>query len=319
MNRTTIITTLTFLVLVASRGQEPPTSLRLLKTGTQERYVTGTVKVDLFASFPQDAVVEDMGGPLRGTMAEPMISFVRMRRLRLKSPWVAGILSLALPGAGEFYSKSYWRSGLFLAAEIAGWYLAYTYDKKGDRQTDVFQDFADAHWNIVRYAQWIEANRTQLNPSVMGCTGLVVNGNVDLATLNTCEQEIAQNSGNGFTHVLPRRPDQQYFELIGKYPQFAAGWDDGTGITPIDIRDPNFNFTPRFYEYSALRGKANDFYSIASSAVSAVIVNHVLSALDAFLAAALNNRALRARARVRLRPTPLGAVTETVGTVSVDF
>ncbi len=317
MNRTTIITTLTFLALLQARGQEPSTSLRILKTDTQDRYFTGSVKVDLFASFSQDAAEEEMGSSIRSTLAEPMISFVRMRRIRLKSPWMAGMLSLALPGAGEFYSKSYWRGALFLAAEIAGWALAYAYDKKGDRQTDVFQDFADAHWSIVRYAQWIETYRTQLNATVTGCTGLVVNNNVDLATLNTCEAEIGLNTGNGFTHGLPRRPDQQYFELIGKYPQFAAGWDDGASITPADVIAGNVS--PRFLEYSVLRGKANDFYTIASTAVSAVIVNHVLSALDAFLAAALQNKALRARARVRLRPSPLGAVTETIGTVSLDF
>ena len=67
--------------------------------------------------------------------------------------------------------------------------------------------------------------------------------------------------------------------MIGKYPQFNPGWDDfGNANTPYTYGDP---LTKRFLYYSGLRGRANHFYYIAEAAVIAVIVNHLLSALDA--------------------------------------
>jgi hypothetical protein len=70
--------------------------------------------------------------------------------------------------------------------------------------------------------------------------------------------------------------------MIGKYPQFNPGWDDFDESSLYTYTNQERNpVTENFDYYSGLRGKANDYYNIASSAVIAVIVNHVLSAIDA--------------------------------------
>ncbi len=220
---------------------------------------------------------------------------------RKKSALLAGTLSLVLPGAGEYYTQSYWRAGGFLLAEAGLWVFYGVYYSKGNKQTDLFQNYADAHWSVVRYAQWIQDNLSQLNPDVTSFTGYLIPNTgglppwqqVDWSKLNAVENAIAQRPGNGFTHLLPLRPQQQYYELIGKYPQFAAGWDDA-GVMPVQHIVAS-NVSQRFLDYSQMRGKANDFYNIASTGAGLLVVNHLLSALDAAWDAARFNQRLSSK------------------------
>jgi hypothetical protein len=256
----------------------------------QEIALTGDVRLDLLTSLGsmnlKDAVRTDN---------EP----------GKKSPLLAGALSLALPGAGEFYTKSYWRAGAFVIAEAGLWVVYAVYTSKGDKQTTMFQDYADEHWSVVRYAQWIQDNASRLNPDVKAFTDWLIPGTGNLKPweqvywdkVNGVENQIAQLPGNGFTHLLPRRPQQQYFELIGKYPQFAAGWDDAGQMTPERIL--RSDVSQRFLDYSAMRGKANDFYNIATTGSVLLVVNHLLSALDAAWSAAQFNNQLKLEAHLQ--------------------
>jgi hypothetical protein len=273
--------------------------------------LTGNPRLDLLAG---------MGAPgLQDTVPAAILGLESDR----KSPLLAGVLSVVLPGAGEYYSQRYWRAGGFLVAEATLWVVYAVYSKKGDDQTTLFQNYADAHWSVVRYAEWIEQNATRLNPDATSITGLVIGPpdlppwqRVDWYKLNAGEDLIARAPGNGFTHRLPHRPDQQYYELIGKYPQFASGWDDAGYITPADI--VTSNVSSRFLEYSKMRGKANDFYNIASTMASLVVANHLLSALDAAWAAWQHNNNLKLEAHVV--PTNRGAgFTEFVPTASLTL
>jgi hypothetical protein len=222
-----------------------------------------------------------------------------------KSALLAGVMSLAIPGSGEFYTKSYWRAGGFILVEAGLWVVYAVYTSKGDQQTTLFQNFADDHWSVVRYAQWIQDNAPKLNPDVTSFTGWLIPGTenlqpwdrVDWNAVNAVENRIAQMSGNGFTHLLPHRPQQQYFELIGKYPQFAAGWDDAGVMTVTRVL--NGDVSRRFLDYSAMRGKANDYYNIATNSSALLVVNHLLSALDAAWSAAQFNNQVKLEAHLQ--------------------
>ena len=211
-----------------------------------------------------------------------------------KSPWLAGGLSLAVPGAGEFYSESYLKSALFLAAEAALWVLAYSYDHKADRQTDLFQNFANAHWSVVNYAQYAQSHYNPGNGPynwlIPGTQGDPPWMRVNWAELNRMESDIgATTPGMYYSHVLPQYNSQQYYELIGKYPQFNQGWDDAP---------PSFTYgnqlSAELLYYSGERGKANRYYTTASTFVAIAFVNHVVSAVDAALTAGSYNRGLHA-------------------------
>lgn len=220
-------------------------------------------------------------------------------RTGVKKPFLAGVLSLILPGAGEFYSESYVKSVIFLALEATAITTAIIYDNKGDNQTSVYKNFADANWDVSKYAAWLWNNREALGiPNTHGITSIneVIISNdpnlpywerVDFSKLNLLESK--------FSHRLPKHGDQQYYEMIGKYPQFNHGW-----IDQLNDNTPQYNeiLTPMFNNYSTMRGKANDFYNVASKAVVVIYVNHFLSALDAVWSAVSYNKDLSIKFRV---------------------
>jgi hypothetical protein len=211
-----------------------------------------------------------------------------------KSPWLAGGLSLILPGAGEFYTESYLKTGLFLAAEAALWLLAYSYDHKGDRQTDFFQNYANAHWSVVSYAQYALSHYAPSGGNyqviIPGTQGDPPWMRVNWSELNRMESDIAATApGQYYSHNLPQYNTQQYYELIGKYPQFNQGWDDA----PASFTYGN-QLSAELLYYSGERGKANTYYTTASTFVAIAFVNHVVSAVDAALSAGSYNRGLHA-------------------------
>ena len=212
-----------------------------------------------------------------------------------KSAWLAGGLSLVLPGAGEFYSESYLKSAAFLAVEAVLWVMASKYDNKGDRQTNYFQDYANAHWSVVSYANYALTHYAPAGGNyqviIPGTEGDPPWMRVNWAELNRMESDIGGTTTAGmyYSHVLPHYNSQQYYELIGKYPQFNEGWDDAA---------PSFTYgdplSAKLQYYSVERGKANTYYTTASTFVAIAIVNHVVSVVDAVLTAGSYNRGLHA-------------------------
>lgn len=243
-----------------------------------------------------------------------------------KSPWLASGLSIVLPGAGEFYAENYWKAALFLAIDVAAWGLAYSLDKKGDNQTEFFQGFANQHYSVVKYAEFSRDNFTQFIPEnrrtvmqtqlVQGSPNQPPWQRVNWTLLNELERYIsASGPGKYYSHTLPLYGEQQYFELIGKYPQFTPGWDDA--VLPYVYSEDNA--TPNFKYYSIERGKANDFYSKATTFVTVAIVNHVLSALDAAWTASNFNRSLHASVRMQTIPTGFGYARVPVARLEYSF
>ena len=221
-----------------------------------------------------------------------------------RSPFLAGVLSAAIPGAGQFYNDNYIMSGVFFLIDVAAITTAVIYDGKGDDQTDEFEAFAEAHWSANRYATWTINNATRLNPSIDPNDTDLLNvfnndGSVNWNKLHALESAVSSGgtgtSGTYYSHQLAGYQEQQYYEMIGKYAQFNPGWDDFT-------EDPNDPFTythvrmdpltDRFEYYSGLRGEANDFYNVASKAVLVVVANHIVSAVHAAITTAKYNRSL---------------------------
>ena len=290
--RAAIVSGCILLIASCSFGQtEIPRTLRDRTLPT----MTGNMRFDLIMS------VSDM------ELLDSIPKLLSEYEAHKKSPLLAGTLSLVLPGSGEYYTKSYWRAGGFVLAEAGLWVFYAANYSKGNKQTDLFQNYADDHWSAVRYAQWIQDNLTQLNPDVTSFTGYLIPNTDGLPPwqrvywdkINAVENAIAQRTGNGFTHQLPHRPQQQYYELIGKYPQFAAGWDDA-GVMTVQ-RILSGDVSQRFLDYSKMRGKANDFYNVATTGAALIVANHLLSALDAAWDAAQFNQQLKLEAH--LAPT----------------
>ncbi len=240
----------------------------------------------------------------------------------LRSPGIAAVFSAIVPGAGEFYAESYWRSALFFVAEVALWATAIHYQNKGRQGERDFVTFADglapngpgfandgiARWDAVRFAERMSEIYTTerfLN------SGLVPNANqirqvaAELGTpqrlneirnrdyrfLNAFERIAVSADRNAtLSHTLPPYGDQQYYELIGKYSEYAIGWYD------YDVTRMNNRFeihSAVYLQYASMRGMANQNLKTASNFFSLVVLNHALSALDALIATNQYNDRIR--------------------------
>ena len=187
-----------------------------------------------------------------------------------KSPLLGAVFSGLIPGAGQFYAKSYIKSAIFLGVEGGLWILYAVFQNKGNNQTNFFQNYADQNWDMHKYGAWLKA---QGFPQSTGITP-----DADLVTLraqiNVCEE------ASGFSHTLPQPGEQQYYEVIGKYQTFICGWS--TANTSV-INKNNFEdyHIPQVDYYMTERQKANDYYNNGSLTLTGVIINHVLSLADA--------------------------------------
>jgi hypothetical protein len=214
----------------------------------------------------------------------------QIRSIDRKSPFLASVLSFAVPGAGDIYNGNYWRAALFLAVEAAAVSIGVAYDQKGDDQTDKYQDFAHQHWSVEKYAEWTInfAQNLGVDDSYFD---VYKNGKVSWNKLHQLENQVSSyEPGRYYSHNLEEFGEQQYYEMIGKYTQFTPGWDDfeedGTYNSVFNQTTKNFD------DYSHMRGKANDYYNIASKSVIVVVTNHIIAAVEAALSANAYNKSL---------------------------
>jgi hypothetical protein len=290
---------LTFIVALALAAMQSEAQNPRAAAARDEGPLTGNPRFDLLQSLS----VAGIDGQLQDQT--PIVGAHR------KSPWLAAGMSVVVPGAGEFYAESYWKSALFLAVEVGAWALAYHYDKKGDRQTDFFQGYADQHWSVVQYATYTIDNLIPADQRQSYYDRIIIPGTASLPAwervnwdaLNAMEREI----GGFYSHTLPRYGEQQYYELIGKYPQFNQGWDDANLSLPPDYFVIKENLTQRYLYYSGERGLANDYYRNAGTFVIVAIVNHIVSAIDAAWSVSSYNRNL-VQGTVQAIPGPGGLV-----------
>lgn len=280
-----------------------------------KKYFTGNPEVDMFDSHLS----------LNNLYTPTQDSHINAR---LKSPFLAGGLSLLAPGAGEIYSGSYLKAGLFIAVEVAAWVYGFKYEKQGDDQTTFFQNYADGRidlkpswdinepdryrtrWDVIRYYEWSYANKSIINPQgdYSNISNAIVSSDItlppwqriDWESLNALERAI----GKWYSHTLHYHGEQQYYELIGKYPQYNQGW--------FDAENPNFTYgdqlSQAFKEYSRMRGLANDYYYKAKTAFTVVLVNHVISALDAYFTTRSYNSRIRLEAKMHNQETYYGNI-----------
>jgi hypothetical protein len=199
-----------------------------------------------------------------------------------KLPGRALLMSAIVPGLGQIYAGSKLRGAVFLALEAAGWATFAYYQTEGKDKEDEYEDFADDHW--IRGNYWTAVQEiAELNDWP--------GGPVENAPWSELINYLPQN----FTHELPSSNTQQYYEMIGKYlSQFGYGWDDAEEA-PDDTTnyfDGTFDHNhPGFY--NDLRYDSNKLLDRATIAIEIVLVNHVISALDAgFLVRRKNKQAV---------------------------
>jgi hypothetical protein len=237
-------------------------------------------------------------------------SFARMDSLDYSnkekiSGFKAALYSAVLPGAGQFYAESYWRAALYATFEVAAWTTYFIYDSKGDKKDEQMRDYGDEHWSELKY--WSKLYQEALTENIPNLPTLPTETSGDPLLIGF-DREMADQirfieNELGYSHNLPRTRTQQYYEMIYKYPQqFANGWSDAGFLTPYSTDGSDLPATARYYRN--LRNLTEEYYDVASGATMVVLVNHVISALDAALAAKSYNNSLQMRFTLKNKYLP---------------
>ncbi|HEX7070855.1 MAG TPA: hypothetical protein VF190_08620, partial [Rhodothermales bacterium] len=256
---------------------------------------------------------------------------------RKRSVPLAAGLSLVLPGAGQAYNGQWIKAAAGVAIEVAMIAAYATWKSDGEDGERAYQAYAHAFWSPARYALWLE-DYSEWLPATEG-VDIEIPTDIDFKNpdswsveqrarvrqlfdeIHAVEEEVYHpETGAAFSHKLPTFGSQQYYELIGKYFQFAPGWEDyepwvDEEGNPIDgVIDPErtgpggekVNVKGRFRDYARDHAAANTLLRRASRMTSFLLINHVVAAIDAAVFARLHNG--RVGTSVSLIPTPDGDV-----------
>ncbi len=187
---------------------------------------------------------------------------------RRKRTIISVVCSAVLPGLGQLYlyreTRDPWLLGrvpVYLAVEGYLWYgYNHNHDKGKDIKQD-YMDYADEHWSLDRFLEQ--------HPCCMDLPGQCV----------TWEDynEICKDYFHYFLYTPREMDEEEYYENIGKYNAFVYGWDDWAD-------QPDY-WTPNRTYYWHLRDESDKYLLRADQHLMLLIVNRVVSMLDAGLTA----------------------------------
>ncbi len=229
-------------------------------------------------------------------------------------PGRAMMLSLAVPGLGQLTVGEPKRTVFFLAADVIAVLAWDSYAKRGTAATQVFKDSADVWWD---FKDWLRlADDYYGDVWGTGKDQIYVGAGPD-ATHHL--EFFVDMDGNGIPEEWGNTKEDQplldqlladpvtrdsvkvkksneYYENIGKYNEFFSGWKDAdsdtnkSGIRIEERTSGLIALTPHRSKYLHMRADANRLMSTATYAISALMFNHVVSAVDAIFATARWNR-----------------------------
>jgi hypothetical protein len=221
------------------------------------------------------------------------------------------LYSLILPGAGQWYNKSpAWKIGLFAGIEAASIFSGLQWKKKAEDIRLQYEIFADQNWDLETWV-FNTLNTPIGNYADVHINGthkltLVLSGSLAMQYGNYVSSDSLENNAHWvYSNEVSVLRDRDFYENIGKYDQFVGGWIDCYGLAnnqlwfevEKDVGDSTeiIISTPNKENYVNQRGRSNDYLNMAKYAVSAVMFNHVISALEAVWSTQIRNRTKKER------------------------
>jgi hypothetical protein len=207
------------------------------------------------------------------------------------------LMSLILPGAGQFYNKSPWlRTASFLSVEIGSIAAYFHFDNQASQYRNDYKAYADKNWAL---ADWVY-NRFDLGmagewsnfPALLKLSGtheltLVLSGSLkeefgEFVSSDSLDFHLDWIDSGNISVVT----DRHFYENIGKYDQFLGGWADARNDWYWEEKDVGDSIeivikTPIKEDYLDQRELSNKMLTLAKYSLTTLLFNHVISGLEA--------------------------------------
>ena len=249
---------------------------------------------------------------------------------RYKSPKKAMFMSLVVPGSGQLYtggsSFTYVRGAVYLALEAAlwgGWYYFSVY--KYDNQVKNYKKFAKKHYSIGRYEKEMldlvnqlasESEESYFETRYMSSRESFCEAIYGKASASGC-YTAGKMFDNDAAHAARFRNNPvalgEEVKAVGSFydgsalyseisdKSYVLGWDD---VEDAELAmnlhlddDYDGEYIPlakskNMKEYRDMRSKATDYANMQAWFFGGLIVNHLVSAVDAAFTANAHNKEL---------------------------
>ena len=212
------------------------------------------------------------------------------------------IMSLILPGTGQFYNKSpMWKTLSFLGVEI-GSILSYNhFNNEADKIRKANQLFADQNWSLET---WITNrfdtptqsydNMSWTNfPALNKLNGthdikLIISGDLanELNITRVSSDSLEINPDWFYSGDIVEVRDRHFYENISKYDQFLGGWSDARNDWYWEEKNVGDSVevvikTPLKESFINKRYETNQKLNAAKYCINVLMFNHVISVIDA--------------------------------------
>ncbi len=219
------------------------------------------------------------------------------------------VMSLILPGAGQFYNKSpLWKTASFVGVEIATLFAWSHFNSEAEKFRKNYQDYADEHWSLQNWAtnhtnfpsQLYDGRSWSMFPALTKLSGthdlnLVISGQLseELGLTRVSSDSLDSNPAWAFSEDVVVVKDRHFYENIGKYDQFLGGWDDASSDWYWEEKDVGDSLeiiikTPKKQDYIDERFKSNQMLTRVKYSITALMFNHVVSGVESVFST-LNN------------------------------
>ena len=251
---------------------------------------------------------------------------------KYRSPRKALFMSLVVPGSGQLYvggsTFNYARGAVYLALEAAlwgGWYYFTVY--KYDKQVNKYKKFAKNHFSIGRYESQMRdiylnqlsdeteesrfetrymTSREDFCKAIYGdanASGCYTKGKLftnDKAHTDRFSVTNPQSLGQEIASQKNFYDNSSVYQLVSER-SYVLGWDDVDSVAlgqnllleeaVVDEIVP-LGKSKNQSKYRDMRSKANDYADLQVWFFGGIILNHLVSAVDAAFAANAHNKEL---------------------------
>lgn len=245
-----------------------------------------------------------------------------------RSPKLAMLMSLIVPGLGQAYVKSYVRAGLYILAEAAIIGTSVAYSNMANDRYNQAKAFANRNYSAGKMVNYYDSLYTFILTNI---TSQLYGGSHPDSDAQSRLNDIYTDSLNGFKHDSLVKSNQ-YYQTLDESNAFIQGWKDcqptldqiaavnaGSPLTDTTGRGYKYTYTrydsieysylvsisdktsgavvnPMAYGYSdsalvfqKLMSQYRQNSKIATQVLFILLVNHIVSAVDALISANVYN------------------------------